>query len=275
VSPSRPRWGQNFLADGNIAHRIVDEAGIDGANVVEIGPGQGALTELLVPRVRSLVCLEIDPTLAAFNEARFSRDTHVAIVRTDALKYDWPPNPDGPLRVVSNLPYESGTAIVMDILERVPHVEAMTVMLQKEVAMRVAGRPGSKIWGRLGIMANMYADVEASIVVSPRSFKPAPKVYSQVVHLRPLGRSRYPLGRKKVLEDLLAAAFSGRRKMLRNNLGAFLSDRFGEGVDADVFAEAGVAPTDRPEVVGLPEWAAMSLAVSQRDDNAGQCEGDA
>ncbi len=133
MSRRGPRWGQNFLADRDIAERIVDEAGVAGRSVIEIGPGHGALTGLLAARASKLVCLEIDPELADENERRFAGQEHVSVVRIDALAYDWSQTAGEELRVVSNLPYESGTAILLDLLERAPHLQSITVMLQKEV----------------------------------------------------------------------------------------------------------------------------------------------
>ncbi len=260
---SRPRWGQNFLVDQAVARRIVEEAAIDGADVVEIGPGRGALTDLLLPRVRSLVCLEIDPELAEAARARYAGAAKVRVVHTDALAWDWPGMAPRSVTLVSNLPYEAGTAIVLDLLLRVTAVASMTVMLQREVAERMAGEPGSKIWGRLGVLVGMYADVDVSIDVPPSAFRPAPKVDSRVLHLRPLEGPRYPLGSRAVLESLLAAAFAGKRKMLRNNLGRHLVARLGDDGAARVFEAGEVCPTDRPEVVPLASWAAMSLACSR------------
>lgn len=265
MSRKHPRWGQNFLVDTAVARQIVDEAQIDGSNVVEIGPGRGALTELMAPRVENLVCLEIDPELAAANDRKFADHPNVRTLRTDALAYDWSAQEGSGFRLVSNLPYDAGTAILLDLLLRARQLESLTIMLQREVAERVAAKPGNKRWARLGVLVNMFADVEASIVVPPQAFKPAPKVYSQVLHLKPLAKPRYEIGSRAALSMVLASAFAGRRKMLRNNLGKFLAARYDEAIAQQMFAAAGIAETDRPEVVGLESWAAISRDLVARD----------
>lgn len=258
---SRVRWGQCFLIDRDAASRIVDWARIDGLPVVEIGPGRGALTGLLRERASCLALIEIDPELAAGLRALYRGDPRVTVIEGDALKIDWMARVAPGFCVVANLPYESGTAIVASLLERRAIVREVVVMLQREVVERLAAAPGSRIYGGLSIIVQMFAEVERGMVVAPRSFRPRPKVESQMVRIRPLAAPRFELGDESELAGVVHAAFGQRRKMLRNNLGRHLEVRFGEGAAERVLAAAGLEGNVRPEQLGLAEFAALTRAV--------------
>lgn len=274
----RPRLGQNFLVDHGVAQAIVDLAAVDGAAVIEIGPGRGALTDLLLARAARLDLVEIDAELAGALGKRYAERAKVRVHCVDALTWDWnlEPGPDvEKFKVVSNLPYESGTALVLDLLDRSAIVADATLMLQKEVTARITACSGTKAWGRLGVMVQMYADVAEALHVSPSAFSPRPKVDSQVFQMSLLAGPRFDVGSRAELERILAAAFSGRRKMLRNNLGGYLRGRLGPGQDEEVFAAAAITPTDRPEAVDLAGWARLSREVFLRDPNSGAPKNDA
>lgn len=263
---SRVRWGQCFLVDRDAARRIVEWAGIEGRDVVEIGPGRGALTGLLRERARTLTLVEIDPELAARHRAAFADDAAVTVVEGDALRAPWIERVPAGFTVVANLPYESGTAIVARLLEQRGRVREIVVMLQKEVVARLAAEPGSKAYGGLSVIVQMFADVTRGMVVAPRSFRPRPNVESQMVRLVPLAAPRFDVGDERELATVVHAAFGQRRKMLRNNLGRALDARFGEGAAARVLAAAGIAGDVRPEALGLAEFAALTRAVvAERD----------
>jgi 16S rRNA (adenine1518-N6/adenine1519-N6)-dimethyltransferase len=263
---SRVRWGQCFLIDRDAVLRIVEWARIDGLPVVEIGPGRGALTGLLHERASSLCLVEIDPERAAFHRARFAGDPATRVVEGDALRVDWMALVPAGFSVVANLPYESGTAIVTSLLARRDLVREMVVMLQREVVDRLASAPGSKVYGGLSVLVQMIADVERGMVLAPRSFRPRPRVESQMVRIRPLAAPRFDVGDEGEFADVVHAAFGQRRKMLRNNLGRFVDRRFGDGACDRVLRAAGIAGNVRPEELGLAEFAVLSRAVvAERD----------
>ncbi|HEY2775728.1 MAG TPA: 16S rRNA (adenine(1518)-N(6)/adenine(1519)-N(6))-dimethyltransferase RsmA [Candidatus Binatia bacterium] len=260
------RWGQCFLVDHDAARRIVEWAAIDGRDVVEIGPGRGALTELLRERSRSLAMIEIDPRLAAELEQKYRGDPAVTVVHADALRVDWSTIAAPGFTVVANLPYETGTAIVASLLERRHLVRELVVMLQKEVVARLGAAAGNKTYGGLSVLVQMLAEVERGMVLAPRSFRPRPAVESQMVRIRPLARPRFDLGDEAELEFVVRSAFAHRRKMLRNNLGAAVDARFGAGAAEDVMARAEIAGDSRPEQLGLEQFAALVRAVVRRRD---------
>jgi len=267
VAP-RTRWGQNFLVDRQAAERIVDWAAIDGAPVLEIGPGRGALTQLLAARAARLWLVEVDPELAAMQRICFVDDARVTVIEGDALRLDLPSLIEDGVHVVANLPYESGTAIVSSLLSRRGFAADIVVMLQREVVERLAARPGGKTYGSLSVLTQVTADVEAGMVLAPRAFRPRPKVESQMVRLRPLAAPRFDVGEEAVFREMVYQAFSMRRKMLRNSLGRWLGARFGaSGEEAcrRVFAAAEVAPTSRPEQLPGQAFAALSRAIVVED----------
>ncbi len=244
--------------DRSIAARIVDWACIDGKPVLEIGPGRGALTGMLAERASRLVLVEIDPRLAGSWRERYRDDDHVAVIEGDVLAVDLEAVVDEPVRVVSNLPYESGTAIVAALLERPAIVAEMVVMLQREVAQRLTASEGSKRYGVLSVMTAIQADVELGLSVAPEAFRPAPRVWSELVRIRPLPGPRHPIADPALFRAIVTTAFEKRRKMLRNNLGPWLTSRVGEPAARAVFAAAGVDPTLRPECVPVASFAAMA-----------------
>jgi len=263
---SRVRWGQCFLVDRDAALRIVEWAAVDGLAVVEIGPGRGALTGLLRQRASSLTLIEIDPELAASLRTQYRDDAHVTVIEGDALRVDWIAGVAPGFTVVANLPYESGTAIVASLLERRHLVRELVVMLQKEVVARLGASPGSKVYGGLSVIVQMFADVERGVVVAPRSFRPRPRVESQMVRLRPLAAPRFELGDEAEFAPVVHAAFGQRRKMLRNNLGRHVDSRFGAGACERVLAAASIAGDIRPEQLSLAQFAALTRAVvAERD----------
>jgi 16S rRNA (adenine1518-N6/adenine1519-N6)-dimethyltransferase len=262
---SKVRWGQNFLVDRNVAQAIVDWAGVSGREVLEIGPGKGILTELLAETSGSLCAVEIDPQLADALSTRFADRSDVRIVAGDALTEDPDRLMPSPVRIVSNLPYDCGTAIVERFLSMPGRVEDMIVMLQREVCERIAASPGGKSYGRLSIHTQLAADVRLGRLVPPGCFRPAPKVESQIVRITPLERLRYEVGERRVFDSLVSVAFQGRRKMMRNTVGAWIDRRCGEGAAESAFESAAVSPEQRPETVAIDRFAALSAWVSEKE----------
>jgi 16S rRNA (adenine1518-N6/adenine1519-N6)-dimethyltransferase len=262
---ARRRWGQHFLVAPDVARAIVDWAEIDGRKVLEIGPGRGALTDLLVERAAFVRAIEIDAGLAdalreryAFAGARFE------VVAQDVLACAPELILDGETHVVANLPYESATAIVRKLLEAAPRPREMVVMVQREVCERLTARPGQRHYGLLAIHTSLRADAAAGRVVPPGCFRPPPRVDSQLVKLRPLPALRYEVGSETLFSELVAAAFGQRRKMLRNTLVPRLSARVSALVASELMESAGIDPAARPETVGVEAYATLSALLHAR-----------
>ncbi len=220
---ARKRFGQHFLTDGAVIDAIVDA--IDpkpGEALVEIGPGLGAMTNPLVARCTRLTVIELDRDLAA----RLRKRPELDVIEADVLKVDFGALAQqfgARLRVVGNLPYNISTPILFHLLDAVEHVRDQHFMLQKEVVQRMAARPGGKDYGRLSVMLQWRYDIENVLDVPPEAFEPPPRVDSAVVRMQPL--PEVPRLDAGLLEELVAVAFSQRRKLLRNTLGRWLEQR--------------------------------------------------
>jgi len=236
---ARKRFGQHFLTDGAVIDDIVDA--IDprpGQAVVEIGPGLGAMTTPLAARCTRLTVIELDRDLAA----RLRQRSELDVVESDVLKVDFgalAQQLGSKLRVVGNLPYNISTPILFHLLDEVEHIEDQHFMLQKEVVQRMAASPGGKDYGRLSVMLQWRYHIEDVLDVPPEAFDPPPRVNSAVVRMIPL--REVPRLDPGLLEELVAVAFSQRRKILRNTLGRWLEQR-GFGGDFDVQRRAEEVP---------------------------------
>jgi len=247
----RKRFGQHFLSDSAVIEAIV--SAIDpkpGQALVEIGPGLGAMTDPLVARCGRLTVIELDRDLAA----RLRRRPELEVVESDVLKVDIAalPRPAGQkLRLVGNLPYNISTPILFHLLPAAGVVEDQHFMLQKEVVERMVAAPGGKDYGRLSVMLQWRYDLESVLDVPPEAFEPPPRVDSAVVRMQPLPE---PAALDAaLLEELVAVAFSQRRKLLRHTLGRWLEAR----------AFAGVFDTQRrAEEVPVAEFLALAAALS-------------
>jgi 16S rRNA (adenine1518-N6/adenine1519-N6)-dimethyltransferase len=244
----RKRFGQHFLVDGGILHDIV--AAIDprpGERLVEIGPGLGAMTDPLVERCERLTVIELDRDLAA----RLSKRPELRVVQQDVLTVDFTAlaaELGGPLRVVGNLPYNISTPILFHLLPAVDQVLDQHFMLQKEVVDRMAAEPGSKDYGRLSVMLQWRYHIENVLDVPPESFDPPPRVDSAIVRMLPLRDA--PGLDAKLFGELVASAFSQRRKLLRHSLGRWLEQRGYRG-DFDLQRRGEEVPV--AEYIGLAQ----------------------
>ena len=263
MTAARRRWGQHFLASDGLAHHAIAWAGLGDATVVEVGPGRGALTGPLADAAAELVAVEIDPELARKIEERFADRPTVRVVRADALAWIR----EGPLParydVVSNLPYESGTAIVSAFVEAERPPRQLVVLLQREVVERMAAAPGSRRYGRLSIALQLLADVEPGRIVKPSAFVPPPKVDSRLVRIRVLDRPRHDVGDRDHFRRVVGVAFAERRKMIRNTLGAWLERERGVESAAALFERCGIDERTRPENVSVAAFAAVSRATAR------------
>ena len=256
----RHALGQHFLRDQAVAHAIVDlVAPTERDVVVEIGPGDGALTTLLAGRAGRLIALEVDPALAAALRARLPA---AEVLDADARSWNYADlgaPAGGRVLIVGNLPYSVGKPILAALIAARTAIDEMTLMLQREVAERVAAAPGSKTYGSLSVFSQLHCDVRVALRVPPGAFRPPPKVDSAVLHLRVLREPRVPLRDPRRFEAVVRAAFAQRRKMLGNALGA------GLGLPLDVIrkaaAAAGVDLTRRAETLTLSEFAALATGL--------------
>lgn len=251
---ARREFGQNFVADPNTVRRIAALAQVgSGDLVVEIGPGLGSLTLALIETGAEVVAIEVDSGMAA--AAREVVGESARIIEGDALAVDWGDvigSEQTEAHVVANLPYNVGTTIILDILEHVEQVKTITVLVQAEVAERLAAGPGNKIYGIPSILAALYADVEVVAQVPPTVFVPRPKVTSAVVRL--VRRDQSVDVDSARLAQLVRSAFGQRRKMLRRSLNGLL--------DESQIAGADVAPTARAEELDLAAWVRLASVTS-------------
>ena len=220
---ARKRFGQHFLTDRGVIDDIV--AAIDprpGQNLIEIGPGLGAMTGPLLERCEHLTVIELDRDLAA----RLRKNAALEVIEADVLKVDFAAlaaQRGAPLRVVGNLPYNISTPILFHLLPAASQIQDQHFMLQKEVVERMAAVPGTKAYGRLTVMLQWRYHVESLFEVPPSAFEPPPRVVSAIVRLLPLPAPP-PLD-AALLEELVQVAFSQRRKLMRHTLGRWLDAR--------------------------------------------------
>jgi 16S rRNA (adenine1518-N6/adenine1519-N6)-dimethyltransferase len=256
---ARKRFGQNFLVSGGIIRRIVDAIGpLDGDTVVEIGPGLGALTEPLLERIAHLHVVEIDRDLIARLRQRFAPE-RLTIHEGDALEFDFGTlQGAGRLKIVGNLPYNISSPLLFHLVPFAPLVYDMHFMLQKEVVDRMVAEPGSKDFGRLSVMLQYHYHMERMFIVPPGAFNPPPKVDSAIVRMIPVDFSKVGAGETATDPALFAkvvtAAFSQRRKMLRNTLREFISE-------ADL-AALGITPTARAEDIAVADYVRLANALA-------------
>jgi 16S rRNA (adenine1518-N6/adenine1519-N6)-dimethyltransferase len=258
------RWGQHFLCDTAVAHRIVDTAAVGPtSSVLEIGPGLGALTDELAARAGRLWLIEIDRGLAARLTERYADNARVRVVVGDVLERPLAELvPDPEVTVVANLPYNIATEIVFRLLDARRQFPRAVLMLQREVARRFVARPGADDRSAAAVMVQTYAEVRIAFGVSRRSFLPPPKVESAVVDIRWTPAARVDVADAALHRAVVRAAFGQRRKMLRNALGALAHDR---GLDAAALAaalaRAGVSGTARAETLELDDFARIAGAL--------------
>ncbi len=260
---ARKRFGQNFLIDHGIIRDIVRSVHPHKDDViVEIGPGKGAITQLLADACDNLNVIELDRDLVPWLKVKFEKHPNFQLYQADALQFDFAQlmRNDKPLRIVGNLPYNISTPLIFHLLSYASKVQDMHFMLQKEVVKRMAAQPGESAYGRLGIMVQYYCAVEDLFDVPPTSFDPAPKVDSAIVRLIPYKELPFVANNIKTLETLVNVAFQQRRKTLRNSLKQLLTTEQMESLPVDLSL--------RPEEISLPEYVAMSNLLGELSLNS-------
>ena len=246
----RKRFGQNFLTDQNVLSEIIRVIAptADDA-MVEIGPGQGAMTALLLAHLSRLHVVELDRDLVAMLQKKFSTDKLI-IHSGDALQFDFGAlqPAQGKLRIVGNLPYNISSPLLFHLAQYAQQVEDQHFMLQKEVVQRMVAPPGGKDYGRLSVMLQWRYQMEMLFIVPPSAFDPPPKVDSAIVRMRPIAS---PLACEQArLEQVVAQAFSQRRKVIRNSLSGLFTEQ--------QLIAAGIDPQARPETVSLEQYVALT-----------------
>ncbi|UNM95983.1 16S rRNA (adenine(1518)-N(6)/adenine(1519)-N(6))-dimethyltransferase RsmA [Ignatzschineria rhizosphaerae] len=252
---ARKRFGQNFLIDESIIFQIIQSImPMPGENLVEIGPGLGAMTRPLLNAAKKMTVIELDRDLIDYLRTLEG----LTVINEDVLKVDLPKlcEKGEKLRIVGNLPYNISTPIIFHLLSNVEMVEDMHFMLQKEVIERMAAQPGDSAFSRLSIMVQRYCEVVPLLEIPPESFDPAPKVMSQFVRLIPYEGNPYGIEDDALFFEVVKDAFSMKRKMLRNNLKSLLSE--------EEILNLGIDPKIRAENLHIEDFVKLSNYLAKR-----------
>lgn len=257
----RKRFGQHFLHDPAVIQRIIHAINpASDEHLVEIGPGQGAMTEYLVNACQRLDVIELDRDLAPILEKRFASKPNFHLHQGDALKFPYcdlyEPDSGHKLRLTGNLPYNISTPLLFHLMEHRHCIMDMHFMLQKEVVERITARPGDKLYGRLGIMLAYYCQSENLMSIGPGAFQPPPRVDSAIVRLTPYHQAPVEVEDIKLLGQIVTQAFSQRRKTLRNSLKKLL-----EGPEISLL---GIDPALRPEQLSLDDFARLANQLHKK-----------
>lgn len=257
TEPAKKQFGQHFLADRYYVDKIVMAVNpVAGDNLVEIGPGQGAITFPLLRKHPRLTVIEFDRDLIAPLTAAAAPLGELTIIHRDVLQVDFSAlaEPGRKIRLVGNLPYNISSPILFHALEHAAAISDMTFMLQKEVVDRMAAGPGSKVYGRLSVMLQAYCRVDSLFIVPPGAFRPPPKVDSAVARLVPHDPATIGINDPARFAEVVRAAFGQRRKTLRNALNGVCT--------AEQFAAAGVRPEARAEQIEVAQFIALANAAA-------------
>lgn len=263
------KFGQNFLIDPHVLDKIIAAAEITKDDfVLEIGPGIGTLTQYLAEAAREVVAVEIDSTLIPILEDTLSAYDNVSVINEDVLKVDLRKlaeerNGGKPIKVVANLPYYITTPIIMSLFESHVPLKSLTVMVQKEVALRMQAGPGTKDYGALSLAVQYYASPYLAANVPPNCFMPRPNVGSAVIRLTRFGETPVQVKDEKLLFRLIRASFNQRRKTLQNGLVNSQELNFTKEQVAAAITTLGVSPSVRGEALTLEQFAALANALSE------------
>ena len=263
------KFGQNFLIDPHVLDKIIAAAEITKDDfVLEIGPGIGTLTQYLAEAAREVVAVEIDSSLIPILEDTLSSYDNVSVINEDVLKVDLKKlaeerNGGKPIKVVANLPYYITTPIIMGLFESHVPLKSLTVMVQKEVALRMQAGPGTKDYGALSLAVQYYADPYLAANVPPNCFMPRPNVGSAVIRLTRFEETPVKVKDEALLFRLIRASFNQRRKTLQNGLVNSPELHFSKEQVAAAIETLGVSPSIRGEALTLEQFAALCNALSE------------
>lgn len=259
-SAPKKSLGQNFLHDKNIIRNIINAFNPQPKDiVVEIGPGRGALTELLIDEVEHLHLVEFDHELVEYWNDRAKDLNNLTVYHRDALKFDFASlaTNDRKIRIIGNLPYNISSPILSRLISQADSIQDMTAMLQLEVVQRMTATPGGKRYGRLSVMLQQRCDVQYLFKVPPNAFYPPPKVESAIARLQPFAMPIVQINNQKVFSNVVKQAFAQRRKTLRNALGAIAS--------AEQIEQAGIDPGARAETLSVQQFADLANFLESID----------
>lgn len=249
---ARKRFGQHFLVDEGVLQRIADAVRLQPEDrLLEIGPGPGALTEYLYGDAARYVAVELDRDMIAPLKVRFP---DLQLISADILRVDLAEILDPPgWRLVGNLPYNISSPLLLKLFQHLPRIQDMHFMFQRELGERIGAAPGSKSWGRLGVLTQYYCEVESLFDVMPDAFSPPPRVHSQVVRLLP--RKELAPVKMASFNQVLQRAFSSRRKRIANGLKELNID----------WQRAAVDPDARPDVLSVGDFLRLANAMTDPD----------
>lgn len=262
------KFGQNFLIDTHVLEKIVSAAEITEEDfVLEIGPGIGTLTQYLAHAAREVVAVEIDRNLIPILEDTLSLWDNVSVIHEDVLKLNLKAlaqerNGGRPIKIVANLPYYITTPIIMGLFEKHVPIESITVMIQKEVALRMEAGPGTKDYGALSLAVQFYSEPYLAANVPPNCFMPRPQVGSAVIRLNCLKEKRVTVKDEALLFSLIRASFNQRRKTLLNGLKNDTSLSFEKEVLEKAIVDCGFSPSVRGEALLLEDFAKLADYLS-------------
>ena len=253
---ARRKLGQHFLLDANLIGRIVRSAGaLEGRQVIEVGPGPGGLTRVLLESgAAGITAIELDPrAVGVIEELAASSDGRLRVIEADALSLDLAAMVPAPRQIVANLPYNVATPLLIGWLRQAASFERMTLMFQLEVAERICAAPDTAAYGRLSVLAQWVCTADLALRIPPEAFVPPPQVASTVVRLDPYSEPLAP-ARMETLERVTAAAFGQRRKMLRQSL---------KGVPGalDALEALGIDSARRAETLSVADFIAIARAI--------------
>lgn len=255
--------GQNFLQDPNIRRKIVSACDLSNHDtVVEIGPGQGALTELIAPQVRRLIAVEIDRALCSALTTRFKDDPKVAIVHADFLKYDLSSaevDPKHPIKVFGNIPYYITSPIIEHLFSFRHRISDIYLTVQKEFGQRIIAQPGSEHYGAFSCFVQYYARPRIEFIIKRTCFFPAPKVDSCFLKLEMRAKPAVQVADEGLFFRIIRGSFQQRRKQMRN----FLKTMISSGELSRVFDSAGISSNIRAEELSLSDFARITDEVSR------------
>lgn len=255
---AKKRFGQNFLTDASVIRQLMVAINPDPSQIlVEIGPGLGALTKPLLQKMERLHVVEIDRDIVQWMQTEYAKPAYanheLIIHHVDALKFDFATLGEK-IRVTGNLPYNISTPILFHLLENTPHIVDMHFMLQKEVVERMVASPSTPAYGRLSVMLQYALQMNYLFTVPPEAFDPAPKVESAFVRCKPYSQLPHPAKDTALLSKVVMAAFSQRRKTIRNTLKDYLKDADFEALD--------INPTLRAENLSVAQFVIIANHLS-------------
>jgi 16S rRNA (adenine1518-N6/adenine1519-N6)-dimethyltransferase len=258
---ARKRFGQNFLHDIHIINDItMSIAPQSNDHLIEIGPGQGAITEPLLDTGCTLDVIELDRDLVGDLERRFADNPRFTLHNADALSFNYATLTHGQkMRIVGNLPYNISTPLIFHLLEHLDLIQDMHFMLQKEIVNRLQAQPGCKQYGRLSIMVQLYCNATGLFDVEPTSFSPQPKVMSSIIRLTPHSEPLYHIDNKQDFNKLVTTAFSQRRKTIRNSLKSMCT--------TVQIEQAGITLSQRAEDIAIDQFVSLANILGRNGVN--------